>query len=454
MVVLDTTVVNIALPSIGRDLGGGISGLQWVVDGYTVVFGALVLSAGHVSDRIGATTAFGRGLALFGLSSAACGVAPTLGLLLVARVCQGAAAALMLPASLAVVGQAHVDPRDRARAISMWAAAGGAAVAAGPVLGGVLTQTLGWRSVFFINVPIVIATLALLPRVPRSPRRAARLDVPGQVSAVVALAALTFGVIQGGRVGFGHVQIIIALAIFVVAAASFVLVEREAVEPAVPLGLLTTRGAAGTIGAGLALYFSFYGVIFVLSLFFQRILHYSPTVSGLMFVPMTGLITFATVRTSGWTHRHGTWYPISVGFLIMLVGVLALVTIDASSPWWRIALSTIPVGVGSGIAGPAIPVALLAAIPAEQSGIASGIANAVRLLAATFGVAVYGALIAGQVGFISGMQAALLVSGGAMVVALGLTLAWIRPRATESLRAVGGTGVTVSTPVSGRRRRS
>jgi DHA2 family methylenomycin A resistance protein-like MFS transporter len=303
------------------------------------------------------------------------------------------------------------------------------AVAAGPVVGGLLTQAFGWRSVFFVNVPIAILALTLLVLVPRSPRREARFDVPGQLLAVLALFCLTFGVIEGAHVGFGRPQIVIALAAFLLASVTFVHVERRAQEPAVPLKLLASRAAAGTIGAGLALYFSFYGIIFVLSLFFQRILHDSPATSGLMFVPMTALITLSTMRTASWNHRHGVWVPVSAGLLIMLVGALGLVAIDAQTPWWEIALFTVPVGVGSGIVGPAIPVALLAAIPAEQSGIASGIANALRNVAATLGVAIFGALLAGNGGFSSGVQRVFLVSAGTLALALVLTLAWIRPRA-------------------------
>lgn len=433
MVVLDSTVVNIALPSVARNLGGGISGLQWVVDGYTVTFGALMLSAGQVSDRIGASISFGRGLGAFGLSSAACGLAPTLGVLLGARVCQGAAGALMLPASLALVGQAHAGSRERGKAIAIWAAAGGTAVAAGPVVGGVLTQAFGWRAVFFVNVPIAVLALALLLVVPRSPRRATRFDLPGQLLAVAALFCLTFGVIEGAHGGFARPQIVISLAGFLLASASFVYVEGRAVEPAVPLKLLTTHVAAGTIGAGLAIYFSFYGIIFVLSLFFQRILHAGPAVSGLMFVPMTALITLSTIRTASWTDRRGAWVPVTIGLLFMLIGALALVAIDAQTPWWEIAVGTVPVGVGAGIAGPAIPAALLAAIPAEQSGIAAGIANALRNVAATLGVAIFGALLAGNGGFDSGVQRVFLVSAGTVALGLGLTVSWIRPQPRHRL---------------------
>ena len=428
MVVLDTTVVNIALPSIADDLGGGVSGLQWVVDGYTLLFGALVLSSGHLSDRVGASAAFAWGTALFAGSSVACALAPSLGLLIAGRICQGAAAALMLPSSLALVGQAHADPRERARAISFWAAAGGAAVAAGPVAGGFLTDGLGWRSVFYVNVPIAVVGLAGLVFVPRSPRRPARLDIPGQVTAAAALAGLTFGLIEGGRRGYDDPLIIASLALFVLLAVVFVRIELRAAEPAVPLRLLSNRLAVGTIGAGAALYFSFYGLIFTLSLYFQDVLHDSPARSGLMFVPMTALITLATLTTSGWMHRSGAWVPLTTGLSLMAASLLALAAIDADTPTWQIAISTIPFGVGSGIAGPGIFVAMLAALPDDQAGIASGVANANRQVAATLGVAIFGALIAGGDDLVPGMQAAFLVSAGAVMVGLGLALTCVRPR--------------------------
>jgi DHA2 family methylenomycin A resistance protein-like MFS transporter len=428
MVVLDTTVVNIALPSIDRDLGGGVSGLQWVVDGYTLLFGALVLSSGHLSDRIGASAAFAWGTALFAGSSVACALAPSLGLLIAGRLCQGAAAALMLPSSLAIVGQAHADPRARARAISFWAAAGGAAVAAGPVAGGLLTDALGWRSVFYVNVPIAAAALVGLILVPRSPRRPARLDIPGQVTAALALAALTFGLIEGGRRGYDDPLIIASLALFLVLTVAFVHVELRVPEPAVPLKLLSNRLAAGTIGAGATLYFSFYGVIFTLSLYFQYVLHNSPARSGLMFVPMTALITVATLTTNGWRHHSDAWIPLSAGLTLMVAGLLALAVVDADTATWQVAISTIPVGVGSGIAGPGIFVAMLAALPADQAGIASGVANANRQVAATLGVAIFGALVAGGTDLVAGMQAAFLVSAGALVVGLGFALTCVRPR--------------------------
>jgi DHA2 family methylenomycin A resistance protein-like MFS transporter len=430
VITLDAVVVNVALPSIRDDLGGGMTGLQWVVDGYTLLFGALVLSAGNLSDRIGASGAFGWGLGLFALSSVACGLAPSLGLLIAGRILQGAAAALMLPSSLALVGQAHTDARARARAVSFWAASGGAAVAAGPVVGGLLTDWLGWRSVFYVNVPIAALglTALALKLVPRSPRRPAQLDIPGQVAAAVAVGALTVGLIEGGRAGYGEPWIVAALLVFVVVSVIFVRVELRAPQPAVPLRLLSNLPVAGTIGAGAALYFSFYGVIFTLSLYFQDVLHESPTTSGLLFVPMTALITLATVTTNGWRHHSPAWISLATGLSLMIVGLLALATIDAGTPTWVTAISTVPFGVGSGIAGPGVLVAMLASMPPDQAGIASGVANANRQIAATLGVAIFGALLAGETDLVPGMQTSFLISAGAMILGLVLALTCVRPR--------------------------
>jgi DHA2 family methylenomycin A resistance protein-like MFS transporter len=439
MVVLDTTIVNVALPTMGRSLGAGVRGLQWVVDAYTLAFGTLVLSAGHVSDRLGASAAFGRGLAAFTTASIVCGAAPSMAALVAARLCQGAAAALMVPSSLALVGQHYRDPHTRARAVSLWAAAGGAAVAAGPVIGGLLTDSLGWRTVFFVNVPIGILAWLTVARVCPSVARSGQLDCLGQLLVVLALGSLTAGVIEGGKIGFGKPLILLALVVCVLASAAFIAVERRADHPVVPLSLLRAPVAVGTVLSGLALYFSFYGVTFALSLFFQRVLHDTPTVSGLMFLPMTGLVTFATLTTPRLARRSGPWIPLAIGLAFMLAGLLALRELDGSSSTWAIALGTTPVGVGAGIAGPSVPSALLSAIPDDQAGVASGVANGLRQVAATLGVASFGAVFASGA-FVSGMHTACLLSGATLVVALAVTMTCVRQ-----------SGAAVHSPISTKR---
>jgi MFS transporter, DHA2 family, methylenomycin A resistance protein len=428
MIVLDTTVVNLALPHIGADLGGGVTGLQWVVDGYTVVLGAFVLSAGGISDRIGASATFARSLALFGVSSAACGFAPSLGVLLGARACQGLAAALMLPSSLALAGQAYADPARRARTIALWATAGAVAVAAGPVVGGLLTDSLGWRSVFFVNVPIAAVALLGTLALPHSPRRPAHLDLGGQVAAVLALGGVTYGVIEGAHRGFGSPPVVAALVIAAVAGVLFVAIEHRTECPAVPLHLLANRAAAGTIGVGVAAFFSFYGVIFTLSIYFQRVLHDSPTHSGLLFIPMTAVIALVTTRLGALAHRIGVWIPMAAGMLLMEVGATAMLALDGHSAFWEIALVTLPLGLGSAFAAPCVPLALLGSLPHDQAGIASGIMHAVRQGSATLGVAVFGALVAGHVGFVHGMRTAFLVSALGLGAGVVLAVVWVRPK--------------------------
>jgi DHA2 family methylenomycin A resistance protein-like MFS transporter len=246
VVTLDALVVNVALPAIGSDLGGGIAGLQWVVDGYTLMFAALLLSAGALSDRIGARQAYRAGLAVFVVASAACGCAPTLGLLIVAHLAQGAGAALIMPTSLALIREAFADAHQRARAIALWALGGAVASAAGPVVGGFLT-TLNWRAIFFINLPVGLVALYLLTRVARSPRRAAPFDWIGQLAAIVGMGGLTYRLIEGGAEGFLNTRVLAALATATIALLAFFAAELHAAHPMVPLGLFGSRPVAVSI---------------------------------------------------------------------------------------------------------------------------------------------------------------------------------------------------------------
>src|SRR3954470_23063421 len=212
VVTLDAVVVNVALPSIRSGLGGGITGLQWVVDGYTLMFAALLLSSGSLADRIGARKAFGLGIGLFVVASIACGAAPTLGLLVAARFVQGAAAAIIMPASLALISQAYEDKVQRGRAIGIWALGGSVASTSGPLVGGLLTL-IDWRLIFFINLPVGALTLWLLRRAARSPQRPVPFDWIGQIAAVVAMASLTFGAIEAGSARLTDAKVLAALVV-------------------------------------------------------------------------------------------------------------------------------------------------------------------------------------------------------------------------------------------------
>ncbi|GHA15410.1 MFS transporter [Streptomyces echinoruber] len=409
LITLDASVVNVALPSIGSALGGGMSGLQWVVDAYTLAFAALMLSTGAFADRAGASRAYGVGVAVFTLASAGCGLAPTLAVLVAARAVQGVAAAVVLPASLALVRQAYGDPARRARAVAAWAAGGSVAVALGPVAGGALTTAWDWRGIFFVNLPLGAVALALLVRAPRSRRRPAPLDLPGQVTAVLALTALTFAVIEGGAAG------IAALAVAAAAAAAFVRIETRRPHPLVPLGLFRDRAVSVAVAAGAACSVAFYGVVFVFSLFFQQEQGRSALYAGLMFLPMTGLIPVTNVVAGKLAGRHGPRLLMLLGQGLAAAGLLVLLVVDTATPPALVAALLVPPALGCALTVPPLTAVMMDAVPAERAGLAAGVLNAARQVAGGLGIAVFGALVSG--GFVTGLRASLAVGA----VLFGLT---------------------------------
>jgi MFS transporter, DHA2 family, methylenomycin A resistance protein len=421
MISLDATAVNVALPAMGRTFGGTTAGLQWVVDGYTVPFAALLISAGAVSDRAGAKRVFGCGLAVFTAASAACGLAPWLVFLIGARVVQGGAAAVMLPASLALVRQAYADPAARARAVATWSAGAASAIAAGPVIGGALTSAADWRAIFFVNLPVGLAALGLLARTPASPRRSVPLDLAGQAAAIVALAALAFGVISGGASGFGRPVAAGALALAALGGAAFVLAEARAAHPMVPLGLFRSRVVAACVAIGFAINAAFYGIAFVLSLYFQRVLGEPPVTAGLMFLPMTALLTVANLASARVAARSGHHLPVRAGLLVSALGMLALAF---SHGVVLVAVILVPVGTGLGFALPSLTFVLLEAIPAAQAGLAGGLLNASRQTGGALAVALYGALVSGS--FLAGMRVSMLIAAALLVTATAAALAVLR----------------------------
>ncbi|MHC3468481.1 MFS transporter [Streptomyces sp. 7R007] len=408
LITLDASVVNVALPAIGAGLGGGMSGLQWVVDAYTLAFAALMLSTGAFSDRAGASRAFALGTTVFTLASVACGLAPGLAALIGARVVQGTAAAVVLPASLALVRQAYLDPVRRARAVAAWAAGGSAAVALGPVAGGLLTTAWDWRGIFFVNVPVGAAILALLVRAPRSERRPAPLDLPGQATAVVTLTALTFAVIEGGTAGWA------ALAVAVVAAGVFLRVESRTAHPVVPLALFRNRTVAVTVAAGAAVSVAFYSLVFVFSLFFQQVQGRSALYAGLMFLPMTGLIGVTNVVAGKLAARYGARLPMVIGQWVAVVGLLVLLYVGAGTPSGLVAVLLVPLALGCALTVPPLTAAMLEAVPAERAGLAAGVLNAARQVAGGLGIAVFGTLVSG--GFVTGMRVSLAISAAVLAL--------------------------------------
>jgi DHA2 family methylenomycin A resistance protein-like MFS transporter len=441
LITLDISIVNVALARIRSDLGGGTTGQQWVIDGYTLLFAALLLFAGNLSDRIGAKRALGFGIFAFGLASAACAAAPTIGVLLGARGLQGAAAAVMLPASMSLVRQAFPDPGRRARALGVWAVGGAVAGLIGQPLGGVLT-TVDWRWVFTINLPVCAIMLALLALVAASPTRSAPFDWAGQALAVIALSTLVYGLIEGGHSGFGRGTVVVALAVSVLALGSFVLVQARARHPMMPLSLFHARGFQLALPVGFAFMVGNYGNVFVVSLFLQQHLGLTPLHAGLVFLPSAFFAIAGNLLSGPITNRCGARLPVVVGLLSMVVGLLAqLLTAGLGRPLLS-ALCVIPVGAGGSLAMPSVTGVVLEGVPGDLAGIASAVFNTFRQIGGAVAIAVFGALIAHPETFLTGMRVSLAIAAVLLLVAAVSSLR-IRPRAVDPVGGVrrppGGT---------------
>src|SRR6201991_103053 len=292
VVQLDVTIVNTALDSIGRSLGGGVAELQWVVSAYTIAFAAFILSAGALGDRIGAKRIFMAGFAIFTAASVGCALSPGPDILIAARAVQGLGAAFLVPNSLALLSHAYPDEKQRGRAVGIWAAGASLALTAGPLVGGGLIALVGWRSIFLVNLPIGLTGLWLSWRyaseTTRSPQR--EIDLPGQIAAIAALGCLAGAIIEGGTLGWSNRFVIAGFVASAVLAILFVMQERRAPQPMLPLSLFSHRMFALTSLVGLLVNVAFYGLIFVFSLYFQRINGMSPFATGLAFLPMMGAV--------------------------------------------------------------------------------------------------------------------------------------------------------------------
>jgi DHA2 family methylenomycin A resistance protein-like MFS transporter len=427
LITLDISIVNVALARIRAELGGGTVGQQWVIDGYTLVFAALLLFAGNLSDRIGAKKALGLGIALFGVTSAACALAPTTGLLIGARAAQGAGAAVMLPASMALVREAFPDPGRRARALGVWAVGGAVAGLVGQPLGGLLT-TFDWRWVFTINLPVCAGMLAFLAAVAASATRPASFDWAGQVLAVVGLTALVYGLIDGGHAGFASGRALLSLAVAVVSLVGFVVVQSRVRHPMMPLGLFAAHGFRLALPVGFAFMVGNYGNVFVVSLYLQQRLGLSPLHAGLVFLPSAFFAIAGNLLSGPVTNRFGARVPVVLGLSTMVVGLVALLVTLPLGHVWLTALCVIPVGAGGSLAMPSVNSVVLEGVPAHQAGTASAVFNTFRQVGGAVAIAVFGALIANPDRVDLGLRLSLGIAALLLLLA-ALNSLRIQPRA-------------------------
>jgi DHA2 family methylenomycin A resistance protein-like MFS transporter len=419
VVQLDVTIVNTALNAIGISLGGGVAELQWVVSAYTIAFAAFILTAGALGDRIGAKRVFMAGFAIFTAASVGCALAPNAATLIAARCVQGLAAAILVPNSLALLSHAYADEKARGRAVGVWAAGASLALTAGPFVGGGLITLVGWRSIFLVNLPIGLAGLWLTWRyaseTTRSPQR--EIDLPGQVAAITALGTLAGAIIEGGARGWDNAFVIAGFVASAVLAALFVWRESRASQPMLPLSLFRHRMFALTSLVGLLVNVAIYGLIFVLSLYFQQVNGLSAFATGLAFVPMMGAVLPVNLLAARVTERIGAPATITAGTVLSAIGCLTLLGIAAHTSYWAICAQLIAISTGLGLLVPPLTSTLLGSVEKSRSGIAAGVLNATRQTGSVLGVAMFGALVGQSKAFIVGLHGSLIISAGVLLAA-------------------------------------
>ncbi len=430
VVQLDISVVNVAVKSIGSTLGGGLSALQWVVNAYTIGFAAFILTAGALGDRIGARRVFVTGFFLFMIASAVCGLAPDLGVLIGARAIQGIGAAVLVPSSLTLLNHAYPEPAARARAVGLWLAGASLALSGGPLIGGVLIATLGWRAIFFINVPVAMVGIFLSRRYASetSQSRDRGVDLGGQVLAVLMLTALVAATIEGGSRGFGSPLVLAGFAVALLAGAAFLVVEGRGGRPMLPLRLFEDRTFSVTAAMGLLINIGFYGLIFVFSLLFQREQGLTPLQTGLALAPIMIAITISNLLAGPFDQRFGPRRTIAVAVVVVGAACAGLLGVGASTGYGAMVVQLAALGAAGGAIIPVLTSELLGSVDRTRSGVAAGTLNTLRQTGSAIGVALFGSLLAGRGGFTAGVHASLAITVG-LCVAIGALTPLLRDRA-------------------------
>lgn len=431
LALLDATTVNVALPSLGEDLGASVADLQWTVNGYTLALASLVLLGGSLADRFGRRRVFQFGVVWFTLASLLCGAAPNVGTLIAARVLQGVGGALLTPGSLAIL-QASFAPQDRSKAVGAWSGLSGVAAAAGPLIGGWLIDVLSWRWIYFTNVPLALVVLAVAARyVPESRDLDAveGLDVPGPVLAAAGLGGVTWALIEAGEVG-ASVAVIVTGSVGVASLAAFLVVQARSPHPMMPLSIFASRQFSAVNVVTLAVYGGMSGMFFLLVVHLQQVLGYTALQAGSAILPVTVLMLALSARAGALAERIGPRRPMTFGPLVMAGGLLLLVRVDADATYLGAVLPAVVVfGLGLSATVAPLTATVMAAVDQRRTGLASGINNAVSRGAGLLAVAVLPA-IAGLTGdayrdpqvFAAGFRIAMMISAG--LVAAGGVLAW------------------------------
>ena len=424
MIMLDNTIVNVALPSIQRDLEVGISGLEWVVNGYALTFAVLMLTGGKLADLYGRRLIFIVGLSVFTAASFVCGMATSDEWLIAARIVQGAGAALMNPATLSII-TATFPPRQRGMAIGIWAGVSALALAIGPLVGGVIAEHIHWGWIFFINVPVGILAIVVARLVideSRDTSAEQRLDFPGLFTSAVGLFALTYGLIEANTYGWTSTRILALFGVAAAALVAFVVLELRQRLPMLDLNLFRNSTFAGANTVMMLVALAMFGVFFFVSLFVQNILGYSATEAGATFLPMTVLVILVAPAAGKLSDRVGSRWLMGAGMVSVATSLLVFSRLDAGSDFWDLLPGLLVGGLGMGLAMTPTTSAAMGSVPIDKAGVGSAVLNSMRQVGGALGIAVMGAIVTSHVDlsagpgpetasqFVAGFQAALLVA--------------------------------------------
>ena len=439
MIMLDNTIVNVALPSIQRDLNIGISELEWVFNGYALTFGVLMLTGGKLADLMGRRSIFIAGLVIFTVASLFCGLATSAGWLIGARVVQGVGSALMNPATLSII-TATFPPRQRGMAIGIWAGVSAMALAIGPLAGGLITQHLNWNWIFFINVPIgILAILVTRIVVDESRDTSAdqRLDLPGLLSSGIALFALTYGLIEANTYGWTSGRILGLFALAAIGFVVFIVLEMRQRAPMLDLSLFKNGTFAGANTVMLLVGLAMFGVFFYNSLFIQNILGYSAVQTGASFLPMTVLIILVAPLAGKYSDRVGSRWLMGFGMVLLSASLFIFSRLDETSTFWDILPGLLVGGFGMALVMTPTTAAAMGSVPVDKAGVGSAVLNSGRQVGGALGIAVMGAIVAEAVTavpgtpeaaaqFVTGYQHALTVA--ALIALAGAVLSVVTVR--------------------------
>jgi MFS transporter, DHA2 family, methylenomycin A resistance protein len=425
VVLLDATIVNVALNAIAGSIGGSLGDQQWTLNAYTVTFAAFMLTAGGLGDRVGARACFLGGLGVFAAATALCAAAPSMSVLIAARAIQGIGAAALVPCSLSLIADRFPPGPERARALGAWGGISGIGLAAGPLLGGLLVGSVGWRAVFLVAIPFALLAVVLVAvAVTETPRRSVRPDFSGQVLAIAALGAITAALTSTSRAGWLSEGPIALGMVGVAAAISFVAIERRAQDPMLPLLVFANRRFSAATAVGGLFNFGLYGTVFCLALFTERAQGHSAIVAGLMLAPLTVVVAGAARLSGLLGARHGPRLPMLCGLGGGLIAAVLLALVDRNTPAWQLAGAGALLGL-VGLAMPAMTSVALAASPPGRAGLGSAVLNTARQIGGATGVALLGSLLEPHQRPPI-LHVAMAIVAAAYALALILTATWIQ----------------------------